>query len=696
MNYSINYLFRFATANLGSLTAATAAATAMAGAMTKAGTAVAALGVASAAAMAGGIGFMVSATREAAKFEKAMSNVRKVLPDMSKEEMWASGKDAQKIAFDLAMRTDKVADVMASVARAGVHEKAAMESLTRIGVSAAKTWDDVNASTAATSLAFISGKFFGDLSADQAKDKMLSVADAINYLGQNARGVKPGQLLKFFDNVGAEMSRFGLTAEQSSAFGAVALLSGQGMGGLNEGTRAASAMGRLMDAATAPKKAQVAALKALKLTPKMWGQMLLKDPQEALLYAFEGVQGMNKLGKTKVMQDLIGDKRAGRQMARMADRLNEYKRALAMVDTKYAQRFVNEKKFMDWMEKAYPKQAKLLREKQKALHHGSMAQEISVALDNFEDQAERLGIAFDTLQQNMGKSVLPYATPIVSWLAEMVNNMAQSETMVSGLATSLAVLGSGAILAGVGLLTAKLLGLYKTGSMALRIVGGLFKFTKGALILSVVIGGITGLRWLYNNWENIKKLAQDKIYFNIEWPNAPDWLQKLWDWMGWGGVGAVGDVDPALLGMKSPDISRLESRQGGPYRVGALGMPILSDHARKMADEAARYRDRIAESMPVTQARQRGFWEGQLYGPNNKDTTWDNAFSRATPYGSTSAIPSAMNVGVSIEPVTFQPATITINAPPGVAPDSVSLQANPARGQSTAQAGGGSGTPYAQ
>lgn len=648
--YTIAYFFRLIDQFTPGSSALVAAAGRIKASVAGAGAAMTGLvrGAALAGAALGGlltVGFL-SASSAAADFERALANVRKVVPDMTKDQMWAIGDRIQGIAVETGLSAERVAEITAAAARAGLRGTETLEKMTRMAAKVAVAWDDVSAEVATTSLTFLSGKFFPEMESNAMMDRMVCVADAINYLGQTSRGAKPDQILKFFDNAGADLARFGLSAEESAAFASTALMAGQGFGGLNEGTRAASSLSRLMSAASNPSKKQFAALKKLGLSRKELKRLLETDAAGALLSIMERTQGMDKITKQGVLEDLIGDKRAGRQLARMTDRINEFKRTLATVSDEWAQRLVNEKDFMSWMRTAYPEQAALLERTRHALHRGSVDWEFEALMDNLVKQSERFAAARGTLAQNIGK-------PLLDPLTGLTRNLADATGWLSRLTdeyqTATGYLAGGAMLSSILALGAGMLSFtaWATGfASSLALLAGLAKLS---LVLTVTTVGIASAMWIYDNWEKLAQYASEEIEFRVLFPDMPDWLKDF--------------------------MSRFETQ------------------AAERRDQAARTQRWASDTWDWLTGQEK---PAQLVDPNDRLLfNWDNVkFGNVptVPGLSPSAIPQGVSVSTHIDPIQINPAQLTVKYEgPILGPNSVPLSASAPRGVSNVE--GGSTTP---
>lgn len=536
MSFSIQYIFDLVDKFTPGAAAISAAATNMRGAIAGAGAAMASF-AARATMFAGVVGagmtlMLLNSAQAAAKFEDKMAEVRKVIPDMTKDQMWKLGDDVLALSAKTALTADAVADIYASGARMGIRGEKPMAKFAETVVKVAAAWDGVSAAFASESLATISGKFFNSLGGEEAQERMVGVADAINYLSQNTPGVKNAEMLKFFQNAGPMFAQMRLTAEEAAAYGAAAMMTGKSSG-LEEGTRAQMSLQRLMLAATkatGTKKGKTGlgdALSSIGYSQKQWGDMMLGGPQDAILDLFGRLETLDPLKKQKFLKDFLGDARAAKQMTAMTGQFNEYKRALAQVSDKYAERFSGEKDFMDWMKKAYPAQADLLERNRKALHYGSVDQEYAARMDTMVKQSERFGRALDWLNINIGRPMLPMLSSLYGGLADAASGMA---SFAQSNQDTIKYFGTGGMMAAIGALGAGLLQVaaWATGaSGALAVLAGL-----GVVMLkvSMVALGIGALYMIYDKWPQLMAWAADPLNFQIHFPEAPDWLKQFLDY----------------------------------------------------------------------------------------------------------------------------------------------------------------------
>lgn len=684
--FSVSYVYTLVDAFTPGAARMAAAAASIKASAAGAGAAVVSLGramaVASAAAGAGALMMITSGVAAAAKFEDKMAEVRKVVPDMTKESMWKLGDDVLRLSAKTAVTAENVADIYAAGARMGIRGDAALGTFADTVVKVAAAWDGVSATLAGESLGTIAGKFFGDFSQEDAQKKMIGVADAINYLAQNTAGVKNIELLKFFQNAGGDFNKVKISAEEAAAYGAVAMKTGQ-PSGLNEGTRASSTINRLVLASTAALKSKKGLTKAgkafgeLGMSQQEWVKQIDGGGTDALLSLMERVQDMPVTKRTRVLADILGDARAARQVSNVAGQLNEYKRALAQVSDKYAQRFLNEKGFMDWMRKAYPAQAALLEQTGKALHNGSVDQEFKARMDTMVKQADRVGRAWDWLLINLGRPVLPMLSDMFSGLADSLSSLA---TAAGQNQSAIKYLFSGALWAGAGAIGYGALSLigYLTG------VGGALAALKAigmvTLKFSVIAIGLATAYWLYDNWAKVKQTLSDPIKVDILFPELPEWLRNF--------IASGADPSRSVLDPGTKYLHGMSLPLNGydPSHGSLAALSATAEQARVNAEAVAQAMS-PHQMLNMAQAPDTTWWQRNVSGVSPE---WG-----AQPFNAAS-IPQSMSVDVRVDPVTFNPATINVNVT-GTVNGSVNgtgsgeLQANPARGTSSAEAGAPAG-----
>lgn len=685
VNYNISYTFRL----IDQFSAGAGGMAAAAGRLTSA---MSRLGVAGAAAGAGLGAVFVGGLQAAAKFEDKMSEVRKVVPDMTKDMMWKMGDEVMRLSAWSGMAKNDVAEIFASGARMGIRGTDALSKFAETIVKVKTAWDGVSAKDAGEAMATISGKFFGNIDPLEAQKRMIGVADAINYLGQNTAAVKPSELLKFFQRGGAQLSMMGFTPEEASAYGAAALTSGSNSGAM-EGTLTRSTMQRLRTNAIHMTKGKKA-LADLGLDSTQFGIALNKNGPEAIMELMDRVAKVPANDRGMLLKNLLGDQRATSQFENIIKQLNEYKRALATTSPKWAERFLKDKDFVDWLGKARPDQLKLLQQQQGSdgqktpLSLGSVDQEFKARMETLVQQMNRASEAFDNMRITMTKPILEPLAGGFSWLADMTESFRQSESAVKALGVALGVVGAAGALAGLGALTAWATGM--SSAMA-----GLMLLGAGALGLTVAVALVGAGAWIFMNWDSFVAKVTQPLDIKINWPNAPDWLQWL--------PNLINDVSGARdKELRAQEKFRKIGFEDDAYQP-RWAMPSNADGMAKVISDAAR---RGAAGDPFAQFPMvgginkpgGGFFNTMAdLGRSDQAIAADAAWAGKDNIGSSSPAASIpQSVSVSIDPVTFNPATVNVNVTgqvngPLQGTGSGTLQAEAARGTSTGNVGGGVG-----
>lgn len=703
-SYSVQYIFSLVDKFSGGGEKMAATAMKIHSAMAAAGAAMSRFSkgmMVAGAAIGVGMAMMLSSSvQAAAKFEEKMAEVRKVVPNMTRETMWEMGNQVLALSAKTAVSADNVADIFASGARMGIRGTEALTKFAETVVKVSAAWDGVSAKDAGDNLGILQGKFFGDLDPLEAQNRMVGVADAINYLAQNTAGVKNIELLKFFQTPGASFAKLGITAEEAAAYGAVAMKTGD-PGGKIEGTRASTTLNKLLAAANAPvtgKKGLTKlgqAFKTLGMTQEeLAGMLNAGKGMEAILSILDKVKGMDVVERQGVLSNLLSDQRAARQLGNMSGQLNEVKRALAEVSDYYADMYSKDKEFMEWLKQTRPDQYDLLEKTHQALHRGSVDQEYNARMDTMIKQAERFGMAWEGVRIQIGKPFLPMMSGMYSGLADATDKVRDFIAANQDLTKSL---GIGALVAGFASIGAAALqmGVYLTGaaskaSLLKMIMMGLFKFTVGALV-------IAGLVELVANFDAVKAAAQEAAAVvkslwgdgKTETGEGSNYynLNKMLENTAFGraviGMGLVKPIDEILA----------DQRAVSPY-----DNIVNMDAYRKAqeASDAARRSYSPFEQMQSYTAPDKS-WLGRLV--TEHDDAWGNG-SMFSPSGNPAfneaRIPQSMAITTNVEARTsFDPATINVNVTGQVngplnGTGSGTLQARPSRGEATSSAGASS------
>lgn len=654
-SYSVKYIFDFATNNLGAIAAAAAQAQALTGALTAAGGAMATFGnlamVAGLAAGAGAAALVAGGIEAAASFEDSMANVRRVA-DLTRDEMLAYGKDALKISVLTGNTGENIASIMTVGAQQGLRGQEALAAFAETTAKVAVAWDDVSKEMAGTALAQLGLQFFGDKSPAETAAGIRDVADAVNELS-NRSSFKAPELLKFFQRGGNKAAQIGLTAQQAAAYGGTALAVGVKSGEL-QGTRARMTFDRFVEATYKPTMtskgmtALGASFKRLGISQSQWKGMMAQNPQDAILWLAEQTAGLDQFDRRRVLAGIL-DSRSADQFSTIAGNLNEYKRQLAIADDTYAARFSKDKGFMEWLRNSpYADMAPMLEKHGKVMsRYNSVEREFAKRSDTLVFAIKQREAAWREFRITLSQPLLPYLTSLNNWLAGLFQGMTDNlnqggwvkSAIFGGLAAGAVALGA-SLLSVIGYLTG-----IQTRLGVLRAMGVL------ALKLTILAAGISALYWIYDNWGKLKEFAKDPIKFSVLFPDAPDWMKNSADW--------------------------------------------LAQHRSTYSDQWGHMYDRFGTSIYTPGARPS--WLSWLPDERPKMNSTDGFAREFMDWGSRlSDIPQSMSVTTKVDPITFQPATITVHGTvdaSGLArmQGSGSVQANDGRGTAMPDVGSGGG-----
>lgn len=681
--YNINYTFRLIDQFSGG-------AIGLAAAMGRVTAASNRLGAAVGGVVAGGalVSMFSSAVAEAAKFEAKLSEVRKVVQDMDKASMWKIGDQAMRIAAATGVTKNEVAEIFAGGARMGIRGEDALTSFAETVTKVKLAWDGVSATMAGEALGRITGQFFGDLPSDEAQKRMIHVADAINYLGQNIAAAKPLEQLKFFQRAGNLLRQGGLTAEEAAAWGSAAISAG--VSGSLEGTQAAAAFMRIDQKALIDRKRRAFLQSGLGINPDDYVQFRKQEGGMAAgLKLLEAIERLPAEKRVDAIGKVLGDARAGRQMVALVGQMNKLKQSLAVVDTKWARRFLGlepgwkrDEGFLAWLGKVRPDQLEKLEKLTplgKTLADGSVNEEVRALLESLIAQSNRLSEAWSNLLVNLGKPMLPPLTDMTAWLATNIQGISDAIAANPALGTS--------VLYGVGAAVAASLWAGITAGMTARagtsllgrlLIGGAI----GALTLTVGIALVGAGAWIFLNWDKFVESVSKPLNLNITWPEAPEWLKYL---------SGLRDNE-----MRNEQIFRKFGFEDGDYK-STWSMPTSTDMLAVQRAEAARRAaagDPFAQfpsvaPLPTPSLMDRVSGLGYSAERVNADAAWGG---RDTVNGATLAasIPQSVSISVTSDVrLTAGSLAVEYRGPIG-GPSSVSVGGEASRGTSTATVGGAS------
>lgn len=669
-SFSVQYIFTLIDRFSPVATAVAAAAGRMRAAITAAGAAMAPL-IARMAALAAGVGvlataFVLGGVRQAAAFEEALTSLRRVT-GISREEMLNYGKDALRIGVATGKTGEQIAGMMTEGALMGIRGKETLAAFADTVAKVSVTWDDMGEKMASRSLATLTAQWFNDLAPEQARDRLLQTADAINELS-NRSAFKAPELLKAFERGGVAAKNFGLSAEQFAAYAGTALVTSEKSGEL-QGTRARMTFTKLQRAVAAPTKAALRSMKQLGLSRKQLGEMFLDNPQDAILNIMERLQKFNPIQQEAIISGLL-DARSAAQFKAVASNINEYKKQLAIVDDKYAAKLSKDKGFMAWLRNGGEGLQELADQLERygkvATRTGSVQREFERRTESLSFAWKALGLAFDRVQILAAMPALEPLRNLTNWLTNATSGIGdfieQNQHLSSYLLRGAGVAGVAALGYGLLQLTA-----WATGAAgALAVLAG---FGAIALKLTIVAAGVAAAMWIYDNWEKIKAYASEEVKFNIVFPDAPEWLKSF--------MADHERTEEVLAG------KRVNTTP--PARFGRwVSDSIFGTSYGAQAEQAEKYWNGIAAANAAAMPRPEDHWTGFSASAR------PGLDAGAVPAAAAERIMIESSVRTSIDPVQVNLSTnqieVRYNGPIG-GPASIGVSAPNTRGQSTVEAG---------
>jgi TP901 family phage tail tape measure protein len=237
---------------------------------------------------------IASPVAEAAAFESAMADVRKVV-DFT-EDSYAAFKDGLlDLSKDVPYAVNGLAAIAAAAGQAGI----AGEELVRFTEAAAKigTAFDVSAEQAGDDLA----KLMTGLGI--TLDEAMLLADAMNHLS-NSQASTAAEIMDVVRRVGGQAKMFGFTSEQTAAFASAMIAAGA------ESEVAATSfrnMGKALTRGTAATGRQRAAFEALGMDATEVANQMQKDAVGTTVQVLEAISRIPKEQQAAIASDLFGD-----------------------------------------------------------------------------------------------------------------------------------------------------------------------------------------------------------------------------------------------------------------------------------------------------------------------------------------------------------------------------------------------------
>jgi TP901 family phage tail tape measure protein len=687
VNYSINYTFSLIDRFSGG-------AAGLVAAMARIERASRAMGGALAAVAAGGalVGMFSSAVQAAQGWEAAMANVRRTA-DLSRQEMIAYGKDALKLSVQLGTPVEKVAGMMTTVAQTGVRDRRMLAAYAELTGKAAVAWDDITPERAATAIGTMGQQWFGDLSVDESIARVRQLGDAINELS-NRSNFKAPELLKAYERGGVKAKDFGLTAEQFAAYAGTALSVSERSGEL-QGTRSRMTFEHLGRKLAKPTKDTALAARALgfRSVAEMRNFVYGQNRQDALLGLMERFNSVDDRVKDRVLGGML-DSRSGAQFRNVAKNLNEYKRQLAIVDDDYARRFSGDKDFMEWL-RGTGKHADLVDHLERygkiLTRVGSLEREFAKKSDTLKFAVDQRNAAWQRVQVTMGEPLLEPLAGANRWMADVLGsfadmaeaNPATARTLWYGLGASLAASLFAGIWAGM---TARA----GTSLLGRLLIGG--SVAAATLTLSVALVGAGA--WIFYNWDAFKASLSEPLSIKIDWPEAPAWLQ--WLWQNFAKVSSMRDAEINERAARFRAETAFEGEHGPTYALNPSTRAAMAAAERAAAEYSVRALENPMLRFPSPNLVDPTWWQSKRGFDRQNDAgmlNWQDGRDSINGAQLAASIPQSIAVTSTFE-ATFAPAQVNVNVTgtvngPVQGSGSGTLQAEPARGTSMPSVGTG-------
>ncbi len=233
--------------------------------------------------------------RAAVDFESAMADIRKVVNFDSPEAFKKMGFDIRDMSKRMPMAAKGIAEIVAAAGQSGIANSDLLkfaEIATKVGVA----WDTAAKET---------GQSLAELKAGLglSLDDTASLADAINHLGNNSAASAP-RILDVVQRVASSAKQFGLSAEQTAAFGAAMV--GAGFDS-NVAATSILNMGRALVKGASATKRQVKAFKMLGLTPIRVAKAMQKDAPKTIQAVLARINKVPAHMRASIISNLFGD-----------------------------------------------------------------------------------------------------------------------------------------------------------------------------------------------------------------------------------------------------------------------------------------------------------------------------------------------------------------------------------------------------
>lgn len=386
---------------------------------------------------AGALGFGLSrAIRPAVEFESAMADVAKVT-NLSSEELDVFSGKIQQLSRDIPLTQKELAEIAAAGGRLGIDQ---IELPDFVGIIS-------RLSTAFNILPEAAGESFAQLRDifELPLSGVAELGDAINFLGNNL-AAKEADIVDVIRRVGGVSKQFGLSAEQTAAFGASLLALGKspevaatGINALLVKLQAAEAQGsKFQDA-----------LDDLGLSSRELAADIAADPQQALLDFLFTLRELDTQARTVTLVNLFGQEYAD-DISLLVGSLGKYQQALGLVADRQA--------FL-----------------------GSAELEAQKRIETTAAQLTLLGNGAREAAINFGTALLPALKSIVASLREFTGLLADFASANPEIAAAIGIAVTGLVALRIAMIAAKGVTLLFSGAF-LQLAGVFARFRAAAAI----------------------------------------------------------------------------------------------------------------------------------------------------------------------------------------------------------------------
>lgn len=386
-----------------------------------------------------------SPIREAAAFEAAMADVRKVV-DFATEKEFTDFRDGlMALSRQVPYTVNDLAAIAAAAGQAGIEG----EELVRFTEAASKigTAFDISADEAGDNLAKMMTALGITL------DEAILLSDAMNHLS-NAQASSAAEIQDVVRRVGAQATMFGFSAEQTAAFASAMISAGA------ESEVAATSfrnMGKALTRGASATDRQQAAFEALGLDAEDVAKRMQKDAVGTTVEVLEALSRIPKEQQAAISSDLFGDE--ARALGPLLTNLGLVRESLGLVG--------NESEYA-----------------------GSSFTEFEKRSKTFEAQMQRFNNVLTALKITIGNALMPVLSGMMEAIAPIVDKVAEWVTNNPKLAAGLMAAAAGLIAFKVALAGLSFLGLMGKGAALSVMAAGFSSVGRAAGGLRAAAGAM--------------------------------------------------------------------------------------------------------------------------------------------------------------------------------------------------------------